>query len=59
VVQGDAWAATATWTTDPNPPLYGEMNRAACIVSWAQAYASAYGADPDETTTIAGYSGGA
>ncbi len=58
VVQGDAWATTAAWTTDPNPHLYGEMNRAACIVSWAQAHTSDYGADP-QITTVAGYSGGA
>jgi len=48
----------AAWTTDPNRHLYGEMNRAACIVSWAQAHAGDYGADP-QITTVAGYSGGA
>lgn len=58
VVQGDAWAPNAAWTTDPNPHLYGAMDRAACIVSWAQAHAGEYGGDP-ATTTVAGYSGGA
>lgn len=57
-VQGDAWAPEAAWTTDPNPHLYGEMNRAACIVSRTQSHASDYGGDP-EITTVAGYSGGA
>jgi len=58
VVQGSAWAPEAAWTSDPNPHLYGVMDRAACIVSWAQAHAGDYGADP-EVTTIIGYSGGA
>ena len=58
VVSGDAWAPEAAWVSDPNPHLYGVMDRAACIVSWAQAHATEYGADP-AATIVAGYSGGA
>lgn len=57
-VVADAWARPEAWVSDPAPHLYGEMNRAACIVGWAQAHASDYGADA-AMTTIDGYSGGA
>lgn len=56
VVQPDAW--TIQGWIDPAPHLYGEMDRAACAVGWAQAHAADYGADA-AATTIDGYSGGA
>jgi hypothetical protein len=56
-VVADAWARPEAWS-DPAPHLYGEMDRAACVVGWAQAHASDYGADP-AATTVDGYSGGA
>jgi hypothetical protein len=56
VVQPDSW--TIQGWIDPAPHLYGEMNRAACAVGWAQAHAADYGADA-AATTIDGYSGGA
>ena len=58
VVSGENWATDGAFTTDPNPHLYGTMDRAACIVSWAQAHAAEYGGDP-ALTTVTGYSGGA
>jgi hypothetical protein len=57
-VVADAWARPEAWVSDPAPHLYGEMDRAACIVGWAQAHASDYGADA-AMTTVDGYSGGA
>ena len=57
-VVADGWARPEAWRSDPALHLYGEMNRAACIVGWAQAHASDYGADA-AMTTIDGYSGGA
>ena len=58
VVQGDAWVQPDAFVRDPDPHLYGAMDRAACIVSWAQAHAGDYDAVA-EVTTITGYSGGA
>ncbi len=58
VVSGEDWAPAEAWLSDPAPHLYGAMDRAACIVSWAQAHADEYGANP-ELTTVTGYSGGA
>lgn len=55
-VVADAW--TKAWSGDPAPHVYGEMNRAVCIVGWAQAHAADYGASA-KATTVAGYSGGA
>jgi hypothetical protein len=55
-VVADAW--TIKGWTDPAPQLYGEMDRAACVVGWAQAHAADYNADA-EATTVDGYSGGA
>jgi acetyl esterase/lipase len=55
-VVADAW--TIKGWTDPAPHLYGEMDRAACVVGWAQAHAADYNANP-EATTVDGYSGGA
>ncbi|MCP3936217.1 MAG: hypothetical protein GY708_12695 [Actinomycetia bacterium] len=57
-VVADAWARPELWVGDPAPHLYGEMDRAACIVGWAQAHAADYGADA-AVTTVDGYSGGA
>ena len=56
VVMPDKW--TIQGWIDPAPHLYGEMDRAACAVGWAQAHAGDYGARA-EATTIDGYSGGA
>jgi len=58
VISGEDWAPAEAWVSDPAPHLYGAMDRAACIVSWAQAHADEYDADP-ELTTVTGYSGGA
>ncbi len=55
-VVADSW--TIVGWVDPAPHLYGEMDRAACVVGWAQAHAVDYNADP-ESTTVDGYSGGA
>lgn len=55
-VVADSW--TIVGWVDPAPHLYGEMDRAACVVGWAQAHAADYNADP-EATTVDGYSGGA
>jgi acetyl esterase/lipase len=55
-VVADSW--TIEGWVDPAPHLYGEMDRAACVVGWAQAHASDYSANPD-ATTVDGYSGGA
>lgn len=55
-VVADAW--TEVWSGDPAPHVYGEMDRAVCIVGWAQAHAADYGASA-KATTVAGYSGGA
>ena len=57
-VVADAWARPEAWVSDPALHLYGEMDRAACVVGWAQAHAADYGADPARTT-VDGYSGGA
>ena len=58
VISGEDWAPAEAWVSDPAPHLYGVMDRAACIVSWAQAHADEYGANP-ELTTVTGRSGGA
>ena len=58
VISGEDWAPAEAWVSDPAPHLYGAMDHAACIVSWAQAHADEYGANP-ELTTVTGYSGGA
>jgi hypothetical protein len=55
-VVADSW--TIEGWKDPAPHLYGEMDRAACVVGWAQAHAADYNAD-SEATTVDGYSGGA
>jgi acetyl esterase/lipase len=55
-VVADSW--TIQGWIDPAPHLYGEMDRAACVVGWAQAHAADYNANP-EATTVDGYSGGA
>ena len=55
-VVADAW--TIEGWVDPAPHLYGEMDRAACVVGWAQSHAADYQANP-EATTVDGYSGGA
>jgi len=55
-VVADSW--TIKGWADPAPHLYGEMDRAACVVGWAQAHAADYNANP-EATTVDGYSGGA
>ncbi|MGB9359068.1 MAG: hypothetical protein WCC01_10975 [Acidimicrobiia bacterium] len=55
-VVADSW--TIKGWVDPAPHLHGEMDRAACVVGWAQAHAADYNADP-ESTTVDGYSGGA
>jgi hypothetical protein len=55
-VVADSW--TIEGWIDPAPHLYGEMDRAACVVGWAQAHAADYNANP-EATTVDGYSGGA
>jgi hypothetical protein len=56
VVVADAWS-TASFT-DVYAIFSGELDRAACIVGWAQAHAADYGADA-ERTVVDGYSGGA
>ncbi len=56
-VRGE-WQTMAARTSNPEQQFDGDMDRAACIVSWAQAHASEYSADP-RITTVAGYSGGA
>ena len=58
VVSGEDWAPAEAWSSDPSPHLYGAMDRAACIVSWAQTHADEYGADA-QLTTVTGYSGAA
>lgn len=55
-VIADSWT-TEGWK-DASLWLSGEMDRAACVVGWAQAHAADYNADP-EATTVDGYSGGA
>jgi hypothetical protein len=55
-VVADSW--TIEGWKDPAPHLYGEMDRAACVVGWAQAHATDYNANP-AATTVDGYSGGA
>lgn len=57
-VVADSWARPEASTSDPALILYGEMDRAACVVGWAQAHASDYGANA-AATTVNGYSGGA
>ena len=55
-VVADSWTIRAA--SDPAAYLDGEMDRAACVVGWAQAHAADYNANPEETT-VDGYSGGA
>jgi hypothetical protein len=55
-VVADSW--TTRGAIEPAAYLDGEMDRAACVVGWAQAHAADYNADP-AATTVNGYSGGA
>ena len=55
-VVADSW--TTRGAIEPAAYIDGEMDRAACVVGWAQAHAADYNADP-AATTVNGYSGGA
>jgi len=54
-VVADSW--TIDGWSDPGAYINPEMDRAACVVGWAQAHAADYGASA-ESTTVDGYSGG-
>jgi hypothetical protein len=56
VVVAEAWSKRVF--ADASLVFSGEMDRAACIVGWAQAHAAEYGGD-SELTVVDGYSAGA
>lgn len=59
--RGAVTVVANSWTIEgwKDPGAYmREMDRAACVVGWAQAHAADYGASAD-ATTVDGYSGGA